>query len=427
MDDRTLLELYLRDDPRATEESLNAHGYICRRLAMNILAGEQEAELCLREALAETREAIPPARPVHMDIFLLKKTRGIAVETYLNSHTVKRGYNLFATILDELGEARPASAYGFSGGFDPDAESLCAADCLTRFLRKQGKETRSIFLCRFFYAESLSEIARRFGLNENRVKADLKKTCRKLSRFIEKETRKAWYPNAETLARGLNHVEDALLLAAHGKGQKARRLVPWVAAACLVGALAVSFPYLREIINTDLVLRGPDWNKEKDEIGDAEIAHKPSADSIKGMNIPVTLGGSTLTVTDVTDTTLTITLVKTDDTPLYAAVYDRMGDALACTDPDYKVEGVTIRAGRIKVFADGGAEPETVLPTAPGTYTLVVDFASIRNGSYPMEEYMGFLAYIGKDGAPVAVYVSLAVSQADTTEEESGILIDPEV
>lgn len=427
MDENTLLELYLRDDPRATEESLNAHGYICRRLAMNILAGEQEAELCLREALAETREAIPPARPVHMDIFLLKKTRGIAVETYLNSHTVKRGYNLFATILDELGEARPESTYGFSGGFDPEAEAKLAADCLTRFLRKQGKETRSIFLCRYFYAESLSEIARRFGLNENRVKSGLRKTCRKLSHFIEKETRKAWYPNAETLVRGLNRMEDGWLISAHGRGQKARRLIPWVVAACLAGVVVVSFPYLREVINTDLVLRGPDWNKEKDEIGDAEIAHKPSADSIKGLDIPVTLGGSTLTLTGVTETTATLTLVKTDDTPLYAAVYDRMGDALACTDPDYKVDGVTIRAGRIKVYTDGAAEPETILPTAPGTYTVVVDFASIRNGSYPMEEYMGFLSYIGKNGAPVTVYVSLNPCQADTTEGESEALIDPEV
>ena len=93
------------------------------------------------------------------------------------------------------------------------------------------------------------------------------------------------------------------------------------------------------------------------------------AEGIKGMDIPVTLGSSTLTVTSVTETTVTLTLVKTDDTPLYAAVYDRMGDALACTDPDYKVDGVTIRAGRIKVYpvgeTDGADEPATELPTAP--------------------------------------------------------------
>jgi hypothetical protein len=136
------------------------------------------------------------------------------------------------------------------------------------------------------------------------------------------------------------------------------------------------------------------------------------------MGIPVTVGNSTLTLTDVTETTVTLTLVKTTSEPLYAAVYDRMGDALACTDPDYKVDGVTIRAGRIKVYpadaADGVAEPETVLPTDAGTYTVVIDFTSVRNGSYPMEEYLGVFAYSGKDGAPETVYFSLAVPEAET-------------
>jgi hypothetical protein len=32
-----------------------------------------------------------------------------------------------------------------------------------------------------------------------------------------------------------------------------------------------------------------------------------------------------------------------------------------------------------------------------------------------MEEYMGFLAYIGKDGAPVTVYLSLEIPEEETT------------
>jgi hypothetical protein len=185
----------------------------------------------------------------------------------------------------------------------------------------------------------------------------------------------------------------------------------------VVGLLAVSFPYLRTVINTDLILRGPDWNKPKDEIGDAEIAHKPKAEEIKGMDIPVTVGSSTLTLTAVTETSVTLTLIKTTDEPLYAAVYDRMGDALACTDPDYKVDGVTIRAGRIKVYADGATEHDTVLPAAAGTYTVVVDFTSVRNGSYPMDEYLGVFAYSGKDGAPETVYFSLVLPEAETETE----------
>jgi RNA polymerase sigma-70 factor (ECF subfamily) len=417
MEHSEILELYLKKDPKAIEESRSHYGYPCRRIAMNILAGEHEAEQCLSAALERAWDAIPPARPVHLDIYLLKLTRAVAMEGYLTSQSVKRGYNLFATVLDELGECRPSNAHRFSGGFDPEAEAVKAGECIVRFLRKQGGEARDLFLCRYFYAESLSEIARRFGLNENRVKSRLEKLRGKLRKFLEQEAGATWEPNAETLATGLCYVDDTLIMAAHGNAKKARRLIPWVAAACVVGALAVSFPYLRTVINTDLVLRGPDWNKEKDEIGDAEIAHKPSADQILAIGTPTELADSTLTLTAVTETTVTLTLVKTTSEPLYAAVYDRMGDALACTDPEYKVDGVTIRAGRIKVYpadaADGVAEPETVLPTDAGTYTVVIDFTSVRNGSYPMEEYLGVFAYSGKDGAPETVYFSLAVPEAE--------------
>lgn len=418
MEHSEILELYLKKDPRAIEESRSRYGYPCRRIAMNILAGEQEAEHSLSAALEKAWDSIPPAHPVHLDIYLMKLTRDAAMDGYLASQSVKRGYNLFATVLDELRECRPSSASRFSGGFDPEAEGLRAGECLSRFLRKQGREARDIFLCRYFYAESLSEIARRFGLNENRVKSRLGKTRGKLRKFLEQEAGATWESDAETLARGLSYMDDALILAAHGSAKKARRLIPWGVAACLAAALAVSFPHLRTVINTDLVLRGPDWNKEKDEIGDAEIAHKPSADKILPIGVPVELAGSTVTLTAVTETAATLTVVKTTSEPLYAAVYDRMGDALACTDPDYKVDGVTIRAGRIKVYTagetDGTTVPETTLPSAVGSYSIVVDFTSVRGGSYPMEEYLGVFAYSGKDGAPETVYFSLLIPETES-------------
>ena len=56
MNQTTLLELYLKKDPRAIEESLSAHGYIMRRVAMNLLAGEAEAEAAVTETLERVWE-----------------------------------------------------------------------------------------------------------------------------------------------------------------------------------------------------------------------------------------------------------------------------------------------------------------------------------------------------------------------------------
>ena len=414
MNEHTLFDLYRNKDPRAVEELVAAYGYTCRRIAMNILAGEREAETCLREAAVQALETscLPMDSATAAEIGLQKITRDLSLERYMTSQSAKRGYNLFSTITDELSDWLPSPLASQDSADDEAVGTL-----LNRFLLGKSKETRDIFICRYFYAESLTEITRRFGIQEHRIKVHLRKTCKQLVAFWVQEG--ACDLSPQGLLWGVGHLDSAMISSAHGEAKQVRRLIPWAIAACVVGVLAVSFPYLREVINTDLVLRNPDWDKEEDQEGDAEVAVKPDEDSILGIGSTSSAGGSHITVTNITETTVTLTLVKTNDTPLYAAVYDRMGDALACTEPNYKVDGVVIRSGRIKVYTDGSDTPATELPTTPGTYTLVVDFASIRNGSYPMEDYVGFFAYVDKKGTPEAVYFSLLLPKETTLDTES--------
>ena len=416
MDAYTLRDLYRQNDPKAIEEILFAHGYESRRLAMNILEGEREAEVCVRESVVQMWDQIPSLIDAsRLDLHLQIRTRSNAIERYTADQSAKRGYNLFATILDELEECRPAALLGLPAG-DDTAVSV-AGLCISRFLKKKNRETRDIFLCRYFYAESLSEIARRFGLNENRVKSRLKKTCKQLASFLAKDAKIAWCPTSAVLVRAMSYVDETTILSAHGDRKKVRRMIPWLAAAFVAVVVVASFPFLREVINTDLKLRGPDWNKDQDN-PDREVADKPGQEDILKENIPDSVGGSTITVTEVTETTVTLRLVKTDDTPIYAAVYDRMGDALACTQPDYKVDGVIIRSNVLKLYVNDSAEPLSEFPAKAGTYTITLDFERVRMSPYPMEDYVGFFSYTGKDGAPEAVYFSILVDmpEADTTE-----------
>jgi hypothetical protein len=173
---------------------------------------------------------------------------------------------------------------------------------------------------------------------------------------------------------------------------------------------------LREVINTDLVLRDRNWRDQNREEGDAEVANKPNPEDIHPIGTTVVIGGSTLTLEEVTETTATYKLVKTDSIPVYAAVYDRMGDALASTEPGYKVDGATIRHGTLRVYLDGSEDRLSQLPTAPGTYTVVVDFSVIRDGTYPMEEYMGLYAYLGEEGTLSARWYTLVVPEVPTEE-----------
>lgn len=420
MEDREILNLYLARDERAVTESENRYGPTCTRIALNILASGRSAELCVREAYREAMESVPTARPALLGAYLCKLTRAQALDGYLADQAVKRGENPFAAVLDELGTCIPAAASAPSESPTSEADVARAGDCVTLFLRKLRGEDRDIFLCRYFYAESAGEIARRMGLSESRVNLRLRRTRAGLRKFLEREAQSLQCLAPEALARSLNRVDDGLILAAHGKAKRARRLIPWVAAVCVAAVAAVSFPWLRTVINTDLILRGPDWNKEQEGVGEVELPDKPDAESILAIGTPASVGNCTVTLIEVTETTATLTIVKTDGEPLYAAVYDRMGDALACTDPDYKVDGVTIRPNRIKVYTNSASEPAFELPAAAGTYTVVVDFTSIRNGAYPMEDYLGIMAYVGKDAPPATAYFSLALPEPETEPETEG-------
>ena len=207
----------------------------------------------------------------------------------------------------------------------------------------------------------------------------------------------------EMLARAINHIDVDMILAAHGPRKKLRRVIPVAVAVCLIAALAVAFPYLREIIdtNSDILSSGEGVGDEGNPSASAEDL------PVTGQNLPVTLGGTTLTLKAVTDTTATFELVKTDDTPVYAMLYDLRGGVLASTEPDFKDNGVTIRPNTIRIYVNGTEQPTYRLPSAPGSYTVAVDFTSVRNGQYPMKEIMGLYAYIGEDGKAVTERFSL--------------------
>ncbi len=220
----------------------------------------------------------------------------------------------------------------------------------------------------------------------------------------------------EILSRAMGHLDDEMILSAHGQRKKIRRAIPVVIAACLVIALIAAFPYLRKVINTNSDILNPN----DDGVIDDASPLKPETYEYTPKNQSVTLGGTTLTLTDTTNTTATFTVVKTDEVPIYALLYDRRGDVLASTEAGYKDNGVTIRPNTLMLYVNGEEQSVYRFPTAPGTYEVTVDFSSVRNGPYPMREYVGLYAYVGEDGEPVTLHFSLEVEEVTTVGETDG-------
>ena len=55
------------------------------------------------------------------------------------------------------------------------------------FLMMLPKTQRQVFLCRYWYMDSVSEIAKQFGYSESKIKSMLYRTRKKLRELFEKE------------------------------------------------------------------------------------------------------------------------------------------------------------------------------------------------------------------------------------------------
>ncbi len=184
MEDSRIVALYWDRNEQAIVESEAKYGTYCLRISMNIVENRQDAEECVNDTYLRAWNSMPPERPTKLGAYLGKITRNLSLDRYKANHAAKRETSLFIVSLDELSECVPDCGMGDA---DVALEAERVGQCINRFLRKLPREAREVFICRYFYSDSLSEIARRFGMSESKVKSMLHRTREKLRKFLTSE------------------------------------------------------------------------------------------------------------------------------------------------------------------------------------------------------------------------------------------------
>lgn len=182
MDDRELVERYWRRQESAIADTEAKYGAYCRTIANGILRSEQDAEECCNDVWAAAWNAMPPRRPDDLRAFLAKITRNLALKRLRDDSARKRGGGETAVALEELEEIVPSGC-----SLDGEIEARELARKLDQFLGALGETERRVFLCRYWYFDSVRDVAKRFGMGESRVKMMCKRTRDKLRLFLRKE------------------------------------------------------------------------------------------------------------------------------------------------------------------------------------------------------------------------------------------------
>ena len=182
MDDQKIVQLYWDRSEVAIKETDKKYGPYCYTIAYNILANNEDAQECVSDTYLAAWNNLPPRRPAILSTFLGKITRRLSIDCWRIRTANKRGGGETPLALDELSEC-------VSGGETPEQKLLRRQMALefNRLLQTLPETERSVFLCRYWYLDSVSSIAEHFGFTESKVSTMLHRTRKKLRTMLEKE------------------------------------------------------------------------------------------------------------------------------------------------------------------------------------------------------------------------------------------------
>ena len=182
MDDQRIIDLYWQRDEGAIHATEERYGDLLFSVARRILTDPQDSEEAVNDTYLRAWNAMPPNRPAALAAFLCRITRDLSVDRYRRRSAKKRLTSQYTLSLEELAEC-------VSDGDTPEqaADFALLAACISDFLRSRPAAERQAFVCRYFFADSLAEIAARQESTLPQVKSMLHRTRQNLRDYLQKE------------------------------------------------------------------------------------------------------------------------------------------------------------------------------------------------------------------------------------------------
>ena len=181
MEDKEIIDLYWKRKEDAIVMTEQKYGKYCYQIAMHIVHGREDAKECVNDTWLKAWESIPPNRPNRLSVYLGKITRNLALDRLKYYETKKRNRGQAPLALEEFSDCIADSAK-FRQMEDVELEEI-----LDVFLRDLPEMNRKIFLRRYWYFDSVKEIARGYGITRSRVKMSLMRTREQLRKRLEQE------------------------------------------------------------------------------------------------------------------------------------------------------------------------------------------------------------------------------------------------
>lgn len=181
MDDNEIIALYQNRDENAIKQTEKKYSGYLTKIALNVLGNFQDGEECVNDTYVRAWYTIPPHIPAALKHYLGKITRELSIDRLRWKTGKKRGGTEYELSLDELSECAGA------GDVSEQAELSELVEAIEQFLRRCRDDERDMFVCRYYFCDSIKEIAGYFGVNVSKVKNTLFRVRKELKKHLESE------------------------------------------------------------------------------------------------------------------------------------------------------------------------------------------------------------------------------------------------
>ena len=180
MEDKRIFQLLWQRAEAAIEAMTKQYGPRLYRTAMNILGRHEDAEETVNDTYLAVWDAIPPETPDPLSGYIYKTGRNLALKR-LRYDTAQRRCSDYDLSLEEL-----EGCIG-SANLQDQIDARMLGRAIDRFLDTIPTNARILFLRRYWFGDSVKDIAKDRGMTQNAVSVSLSRSREKLRAYLLKE------------------------------------------------------------------------------------------------------------------------------------------------------------------------------------------------------------------------------------------------
>lgn len=182
MQDKEIVELFLERDETAIRETERKYERYLTKIAFNILKDFEDSRESVNDTYLRAWNSIPPQKPLILSAYLAKITRRTAIDIFRRKNRAKRAPSEYALSLEELEDCVQSET-----SVEEEIDIKLLGQAINEFLKTLPEETRNAFIGRYYFLDSMKEVAAYCGMSEGKLKSLMFRTRNELKEYLIKE------------------------------------------------------------------------------------------------------------------------------------------------------------------------------------------------------------------------------------------------